>query len=125
MTKKSNQSLYTIPTTLLAVFIAHLLVTLYILPDQLPFLVLSVHAYLTCLLYIGLFLIKKVKRIDETKVGMTFLAVTMFKMLFAIGFLLVMFNFFAVERMVIITHFFAPFFIYLTLEVLLTIKEIR
>ena len=125
MTNKTEQSPYTIPFTLLAVFIAHLLITLYILPDSLPFLVISIHGYLYGLLFLGLYLVKKVKSIDDTKVGMSFLAITMFKMLFAIGFLLVMFSFFPVERIIIISHFFAPYFIYLAIEVLLTIKELR
>lgn len=125
MTKKSKESPYIIPATLLAVFILHAAITMLFLTIKLPFLIVSIHFYLFALLYGGLFLVKKVKSIDDTKVGMTFLAITMFKMLFAIGFLLVMFNYFPVERMVIILHFFAPYFVYLTIEVLHTIKEIR
>ena len=125
MTEKSKQSSLILPMTLLAVFVLHLLITMFLLPDKLPFLVIAVHGYLTGLLFVGLFLVKKVKSIDHTKVGMTFLAITMFKMMFAIGFLLVMYNYFPVDRMIITIHFFIPFFIYLTIEVMLTLKEIR
>jgi hypothetical protein len=38
---------------------------------------------------------------------------------------LVMFKLFDVERMIIILHFFAPFFIFLVIEVLLSLKEVR
>ncbi len=88
-------------------------------------LLILIHAYLGLILISSHFILKKVKSIDETKVGLAFLAMTMFKMMLAIGFLIVLFNIFEFKRIIIISHFFAPFFLYLTLEVILTLKLIR
>lgn len=88
-------------------------------------LLILIHAYLGLILLGSHFILKKIKSIDETKVGLTFLAMTLFKMMLAIGFLLIMFNTFEFKRIIIISHFFAPFFIYLIFEVILTLKLIR
>ncbi len=90
-----------------------------------PKLLIMIHLYLGLILVGSHFILKKIKRIDVTKVGLTFLAMTLFKMMLAIGFLLIMFNIFDYKRIIIISHFFAPFFLYLIFEVILTLKLIR
>jgi hypothetical protein len=90
-----------------------------------PKMIVLIHIYLGIILIGSHFILKKIKSIDENKVGLAFLAMTMFKMMLAIGFLLIIFNVFEFKRMIIISHFFAPFFLYLIFEVILTLKLIR
>lgn len=122
---KNRKSSLFLPLLLIGSLLIHIGITYSVLPDKLPLLVCYIHIYLFSFLVLSMFLVKKVKSIDETKVGLTFLALTLFKMMFAIGFLLVMFSLFPIERIIVILHFFAPFFLYLIIEVLLTLKEIR
>ncbi|MFT5600585.1 MAG: hypothetical protein ACI9N1_000820 [Flavobacteriales bacterium] len=93
--------------------------------DKNIFLPFIINGFLFGAILLGQFIMKKVQAIDPSKVGMTFLAITMFKMLFSVLMLLLLFKLFPFERMVIILHFFGPFFLYLFCEVYLSMKLLK
>jgi hypothetical protein len=119
-TKKNN-----IPILIIGVLFIHVGISFSLFEIFSLKLLIFIHTYLGLILIGSHFILKKIKSIDETKIGLTFLAMTLFKMMLAIGFLLIMFNNFELKRIIIISHFFAPFFIYLIFEVILTLKLIR
>jgi hypothetical protein len=88
-------------------------------------LLLSIHGFLSILLIASALIVNKVSVIDNKKVGFAFLAITIFKMLLSIGFLLLMFKLMGIERKVIIFNFFGPFFLYLLFEVVNSLNQLR
>jgi hypothetical protein len=88
-------------------------------------LLVAIHGFLAVLLVAAAMVVNKVSAIDNKKVGLAFLAITIFKMLLSIGFLLLMFKVFDVERNLIIFNFFGPFFLYLLFEVVNSLNQLR
>lgn len=84
-----------------------------------------IHLFLFLLLFVTQFISKKVKIIDPNKVGMAFLAMTLFKMLLSVGLLFLLFSQYTLDQKQIVFHFFIPFFIYLLFEVMLSLKVLR
>lgn len=123
---ETNKNSYkTIISLILVAFGLHMSVMFSFLSYQNLTLLLSIHGFLILFLVLGNFILYKVKTIDDKKVGMTFLAITLFKMIFSIVFLLLLFNVFECERKIIIFNFFAPFFIYLLFEVINSLNQLR
>jgi hypothetical protein len=88
-------------------------------------LLLAIHGFLAILLIASAIVIQRVSKVDNKKIGMAFLAITIFKMLLSIGFLVFMFKFFGIERKLIIFNFFGPFFFYLLFEVVNSLNQLR
>jgi hypothetical protein len=122
-TKKN--SFKTTLSLILVAFGLHMSVMYSFLSYQNITLLVAIHGFLILFLVISNLIVSKVKSIDEKKVGMTFLALTLFKMIFSIGFLLLLFNVIDCERKIIIFNFFAPFFIYLLFEVINSLNQLR
>ncbi len=123
---ETNKNSYkTIISLILVAFGLHMSVMFSFLSYQNLTLLLAIHGFLILFLVLGNFILYKVKTIDDKKVGMTFLAITLFKMIFSIVFLLLLFNVFECERKIIIFNFFAPFFIYLLFEVINSLNQLR
>jgi hypothetical protein len=122
-TKKN--SFKTTLSLILVAFGLHMSVMFSFLNYKNIILLMAIHGFLILFLVVSNFILTKVKSIDEKKVGMTFLALTLFKMIFSIGFLLLLFNIFDCERKIIIFNFFAPFFIYLLFEVINSLNQLR
>jgi hypothetical protein len=122
-TKKN--SFKTTLSLILVAFGLHMSVMFSFLSYKNITLLMAIHGFLILFLVVSNFILTKVKSIDEKKVGMTFLALTLFKMIFSIGFLLLLFNIFDCEKKIIIFNFFAPFFIYLLFEVINSLNQLR
>jgi hypothetical protein len=122
---KTNSTLNLLVSVFLFSFGVQVAIMYFLCADKNIFLPLIIHGFLFGATLLGQFLLKKVQGIDASKVGMTFLAITMFKMLFSVLVLLLLFKLFPFERMVIILHFFAPFFLYLFCEVYLSMKLLK
>lgn len=123
--KIKNNNYKTILSLILVVFGLHMSVMYSYLPYQNLPLIIAIHSFLILFLLVSNVILNKVKAIDDKKVGMTFLAITLFKMIFSIGFLLLAFKIFDCERKIIIFNFFAPFFIYLLFEVINSLNQLR
>ncbi len=115
----------TLFSLMMVTFGIHMSVMYTFLSFQNIYLLIAIHGFLFGFLVASSLIVQKVKSIDDKKVGMTFLALTLFKMLFSIGFLLLMFNIFDCTRNLIIFNFFAPFFIYLLFEVINSLNQLR
>jgi F0F1-type ATP synthase assembly protein I len=93
--------------------------------DQNLSFILGTHAFLFFFLFVGNLAMRKVKSIDPKKVGMTFLTITVFKMLSSIVFILVIKQNSSLNKNEIIFNFFGVFFLYLIYEVITSIKELK
>jgi len=109
----------------LVLFGLHLTLILFLLKDQSLSFILGTHAFLFFFLFVGNLAMRKVKSIDPKKVGMTFLVITVFKMLFSIVFIFVIKQNSSLTKNEIILNFFGVFFIYLIYEVVAAIKELK
>lgn len=106
-------------------FVLHLALILLLIKSQsLPFII-GTHSFLFFFLFIGNLAMRKVKSIDPKKVGMTFLTVTVFKMLSSIVFIFVIKQNSSLDKNEIIFNFFGVFFLYLIYEVFMAIKELK
>ena len=103
----------------------HLTLTLLFLKGQSLSFILGTHAFLFFFLFAGNLAMRKVKSIDPKKVGMTFLAITVFKMLFSIVFIFVIKQNSSLNKNEIIFNFFGVFFLYLIYEVFTALKELK
>lgn len=103
----------------------HLAIMFSLLPVKNLGLLLAIHAFLAFFLIGGQLLLKKIKSIDDAKVGLTFLAITVFKMLFSLLFILLIYNLSEIARMVLIGNFFGAFFTYLIFEVFLALRQLK
>jgi len=115
------------PTLSFILFVSgiHLAIMYSFLPDRNITLLLGIHGVLSFFLLIGQIAVKKVKSIDPEKVGMTFLAITVFKMLFSLVFIMLVFKLTEISKLVLIGNFFTAFFVYLAYEVYLALKELK
>jgi hypothetical protein len=84
-----------------------------------------IHAFLAILLISSALVVNKVSIIDNKKVGLAFLAITIFKMLLSIVFLVILFKYFGIEKKIIVFNFFGPFFLYLLFEVVNSLNQLR
>ena len=103
----------------------HLVLVFFILKGQSLSFILGTHAFLFFFLFVGNLAMRKVKSIDPKKVGMTFLTVTVFKMLSSIVFIFVIKQNSSLNNNEIIFNFFGVFFLYLIYEVVTAIKELK
>ena len=122
-TKKN--SFKAVLSLILIAFGVHLSIMFTLLNYQNLTLIVAIHGFLILFLVSTNFILSKVKTIDDKKVGMVFLALTLLKMISSFGFLLLLFNLFDCERKIIIFNFFAPFFIYLLFEVTNSLNQLR
>ena len=109
----------------LVLFGLHLTLILFLLKGQNISFISGTHAFLFFFLFVGNLAMRKVKSIDPKKVGMTFLAITVFKMLFSIVFIFVIKQNSSLNKNEIILNFFGVFFLYLIYEVFTAIKELK
>lgn len=116
-----------IPTFSFALFAIglHMAIMFLLLSDKNIGLLLGIHGFLVFFLVVGQVAMKKVKTIDENKVGMTFLAITIFKMLFSMLFVVLLYRTGSFPKFVLIGNFFGAFFTYLIYEVFIALKELR
>lgn len=103
----------------------HLTLIFFLLKEQSLSFIIGIHAFLFFFLFLGNLAMRKVKSIDPKKVGMTFLAITVFKMLFSIVFIFVIKQNSNLNKNEIILNFFGVFFLYLIYEVVTAIKELK
>jgi len=109
----------------LILFGLHLALIFFFLKDQSLSFILGTHAFLFFFLFVGNLAMRKVKSIDPKKVGMTFLTITVFKMLSSIVFIFVIKQNSSLDKNEIIFNFFGVFFLYLIYEVFMAIKELK
>jgi hypothetical protein len=109
----------------LVLFGLHLALISFFLKDQSLRFILGTHGFLFFFLFVGNLAMRKVKSIDPKKVGMTFLTITVFKMLSSIIFIFVIKQNSSLDKNDIIFNFFGVFFLYLIYEVFTTIKELK
>ena len=109
----------------LVLFGLHLTLILFLLKSQSLSFILGTHSFLFFFLFVGNLAMRKVKSIDPKKVGMTFLGITVFKMLFSIVFIFVIKQNSSLTKNEIILNFFGVFFLYLMYEVVAAIKELK
>ena len=109
----------------LVLFGLHLALIFFFLKDQSLSFILGTHSFLFFFLFLGNLAMRKVKSIDPKKVGMTFLTITVFKMLSSIIFIFVIKQNSSIEKNEIILNFFGVFFLYLIYEVFTAIKELK
>jgi|TARA_B110000495_G_C22799698_1_gene467173 hypothetical protein len=103
----------------------HLVLVFFFLKGQSLSFILGTHTFLFFFLFVGNLAMRKVKSIDPKKVGMTFLTVTVFKMLSSIVFIFVIKQNSSLDKNEIIFNFFGVFFLYLIYEVFTAIKELK
>lgn len=103
----------------------HIAVMFSILPDKNLPLVLEIHGFLALTAVISFFILKKVKAIDKTKVGMAFLSISVGKMLLSLIFLLLLFYLTDITKMVLVGNFFVAYFAYLIIDVSKALKEVN
>lgn len=103
----------------------HISIMFSFIPEKNLGLVLAVHGFLLFFLLGGQLLLLKIKAIDEAKVGLTFLAITVFKMLFSLLFVLLVYYLTDIPRLVLIGNFFAAFFVYLIYEVFTALRQLK
>ena len=109
----------------LVLFGLHLALIFSFLKDQSVSFILGTHSFLFFFLFVGNLAMRKVKSIDPKKVGMTFLTITVFKMLSSIIFIFVIKQNSSLDKNEIIFNFFGVFFLYLIYEVFTAIKELK
>ncbi len=109
----------------LVLFGLHIAIIYLLLEGQSLRFILATHAFLFSFLLAGNLAMRKVKSIDPKKVGMTFLTITVFKMLFSIVFIFVIKQNSSLDKNEIIFNFFGVFFLYLIYEVFTAIKELK
>ena len=109
----------------LILFGLHLALIFFFIKGQSVGFVLGTHGFLFVFLSVGNLAMRKVKSIDPKKVGMTFLTVTVFKMLSSIVFIFVIKQNSSLDKNQIIFNFFGVFFLYLIYEVFTAIKELK
>ena len=109
----------------LVLFGLHLALIFFFLKDQSVSFILGTHSFLFFFLFVGNLAMRKVKSIDPKKVGMTFLTITVFKMLSSIIFIFVIKQNSSLDKNEIIFNFFGVFFLYLIYEVFTAIKELK
>ena len=103
----------------------HLTLIFFFLKGQSSSFILGIHSFLFFFLFVGNIAMRKVKSIDPKKVGMTFLTITVFKMLSSIIFIFVIKQNSSLDKNEIIFNFFGVFFLYLIYEVFTAIKELK
>jgi hypothetical protein len=123
--ESKKNSFKTVLSLILIAFGVHLSIMFTLLSYQNLALIITIHGFLIFFLVSSNFILSKVKIIDDKKVGKVFLALTLLKIIFSFGFLLLIFNLFDCERRIIIFNFFAPFFIYLLFEVTNSLNQLR
>ncbi len=109
----------------LVVFGGHMAVMFTFLEEQHIGFLIGIHGFLLILLIVASLILKQVRKIDQEKVGMAFLAITIFKMIFAVVFIFVVKNQLELQKMTIVGNFFAAFFMYLIYEVVNALKELN
>jgi len=109
----------------LVLFGLHLAIAFSFLKGQSLSFIIGTHGFLFFFLFIGSLAMQKVKSIDPKKVGMTFLTITVFKMLSSIVFIFVVKQNSTLDKNEIIFNFFGVFFLYLLFEVFTALKELK
>ena len=128
MTTKSStvsSKLQTLFSFILVAVGMHMSIMFGVLKIQNTSLFVSTHIYLTFFLLINAFVLPIVKKSDKTKVGLAFLAITVFKMLFGV---IVVFYFIKTSgdpNLYVLSNFFGPFLIYLIAEVMMALRELN
>lgn len=88
-------------------------------------LFISTHTYLIFFLFLNVFILPIVKKSDKTKVGLAFLAITVFKMLFGVILVYFFIQTSGNSNLYVLSNFFAPFFFYLIAEVLMALRGLN
>lgn len=109
----------------LVLFGLHLAIAFSFLKGQNLSFISGIHGFLFFFLFVGNLAMRKVKSIDPKKVGMTFLTITVFKMLASIVFIFVIKQNSSLGKNEIIFNFFGVFFLYLIYEVSTALKELK
>ena len=107
----------------LILFGLHLALIFFFLKDQSLSFILGTHAFLFFFLFVGNLAMRKVKSIDPKKVGMTFLTITVFKMLSSIVFIFVIKQNSSLNKNEIIFHLCRVFLPYLKHKVLQLLRS--
>lgn len=128
MTTTSNSVFSKLQTLLSFILVAvgmHISIMFGVLKVQNINLLISAHAYLIFFLLLTSFVLPIVKKSDKTKVGLAFLAITVFKMLFGVILVYFFIKNSGNTNLYVLSNFFGPFFIYLIAEVLIALRELN
>lgn len=121
--KKSKAQLI-LSFTLVAVGL-HMSIMFGMLKVQNIGLFIATHSYLVFFLILTSVALPMVKKQDPNKIGLAFLAITVFKMLFGIVLVYLFIKHSPQPNLYVNANFFGAFFFYLIAEVLLAIQELN
>jgi hypothetical protein len=109
----------------MAIFGTHIATSFFLQPNMRDDAFWGYHIFFIAYSSGSLLGLHKVKKVDPNRVGMGFLATSVFRMLASAGYLLIRLNDFSGDKMVVIAHFFIPFFLYLIAEVIMVLGMLK